>query len=228
MSAAHSLPHFSLCNDFKAMLETTWSRSATSGKYKDTSKIVEWMKRIEVRQKGSNAERLLREVFERSQARTFPPIIESNTGDHCYLLLSILVEINHAELIDFFRELKITDSKLDIAHFHYDWLRKDLTNAHISDATAIIDRFEAARWSYLPPKFDVGFDERFHGGKWILPFCKREPITEKGGTARLWQVAIQEDHVQQDLRRSIERSKFKDEKFGWVSFRMRRQLSNAR
>lgn len=214
----------SLCDRFKSMLENNWTRSATSGKYKDTSKILEWMKSVEAGTKASNAELLLREVFERSQARTFPPTIESTGEDSCYLVLSALLEINNEELFDFFRELKITDKSLEHAHFHYGYLRKDLITAGFTDAKDIIDRFDAIRWSYLPPKFHLGFDERLHGGKWILPFCRREAITEKGGTAQLWQVAIQEDHVQKDLRRSIDPSRFWDETFGWVSSLQRLSL----
>jgi hypothetical protein len=207
----------SLCDYFKSMLVTTWTRSAISGKYKDTFKILEWMKTEEFGEKASNADRLLREVFNRSQARVFIPNIDFDTVDRCYLVFSILLEIGHGDLIDYFRELIKTDQTLDSAHFQYKYLEKDLISAKVGNAKDIIDRFDNVRWSYLPPKFKLGFDGRFHDRRQILPFCKREPITEKGGTAQLWQVAIEEDHVQQDLRYPIERSKFKDETFGWVS-----------
>jgi hypothetical protein len=210
---AHKSVPSSLCDRFKAKLASSWTRTAACGnKYKDTVKILEWMNTKEAGNKASNADLLLKEVFDYS-TRGIPP----RTISHSELVFSALVEINRGDLVKVFQE-PINDATLWQADYHYSNLRDGLKRVGIKDFDSVIKQFDAVRWSYCPPTFRLGIHKHFNGGRWILPFCRRKEITEKGGTAQLWQVAIQQEHIEEDLRNAIERSKYMDEEFGWVCF----------
>jgi hypothetical protein len=210
---AHNSVPFSLCDRFKVKLASSWTRIAACGnKYKDTVKILEWMNTVEVGNKASNAALLLKEVFDHS-SRVMPPL----TISHDLLVFSALVEIDRGDLVKVFQE-QINDTTLWQADYYFSNVRDGLKRGFIKDSDLVIKQFDAVRWSYCPPTFSLGIHKNFYGGKWILPFCRRKEITEKGGTAQLWQVAIQQEHVQEDLRSAIERSKYMDEEFGWVCF----------
>lgn len=204
-----------LCNRFKGMLSTKWARPAACGnKYKDTPKVLEWMKAAELGNTASNADLLLKEVFGQSpHDRGIPP----PTISHKELLFSALVEIDHGDLVKIFGA-HIDDLTLWQADYYFSAVRDGLKRAGVKDVESVVAQFDAVRWAYCTPMLKLDDYRNFSGGKWILPFCRRVEITEKGGTAQLWKVAIRQEHVRADLRNAISRSKYMDQEFGWVCF----------
>jgi hypothetical protein len=206
---------------FKEKLAKEWSRKAACGRrYIDINKLIEWMNRLEIGETVRNSGRLLREVYSGSHRNVvFPPSAQSiSTGENRSLLVfSILLELERGNLVDLFQKAKILDNSLAIAKYYHDDLRNELKQNHIHDGDKVIQDFERAKWSFCPVVIKHSMRTMFHGGEWVLPFCKRERINEKGGTAELWQILVQEDVVSKDLRDAISSSRVKDREFGWVS-----------
>lgn len=209
---------------FQEKLSGDWKRKAACGRhYIDTDKLLAWLNRVDTDEQVANSVQLLRKVYSASKRQNkFPTFVPSarsiSAGDDCALLVfSILLKINHGDLVDLFQKTKIVDKNLSSAGYYYRELEDELERNHIRNAPKIVSDFEETKWSFCPAPIKHCMRSQFHGGKWVLPFCKRERINEKGGTAELWQISIQEDVIPQELRDAMSGSRFKDKDFGWVS-----------
>jgi hypothetical protein len=218
---ASSLSSPNLCQTFQEKLARHWKHRAACGRhYIDRAKLIAWMNRVDTDEAMTNAGRLIGEVYCGSRRVPFLPSaksISTDDDDRSLLVFSILLELGRGDLVDLFQKAKIIDNNLESSEYYYDDLRADLKRNHIHDADGVVDDFERAKWSFCPAVIKHGMRSKFHRGKWVLPFCKRERINEKGGTAELWQILIQEDFVHKELRDAINRSRVHDREFGWVS-----------
>jgi hypothetical protein len=174
---------------FKSKLEAEWKRETVCGcGYIDVQKLTSWMERHEPGWGIPNVGRLLHE------SRTFPrrsrviiPIhatsqVILDPGDRCLLVFSILLELGKSYLIDTFLYVRITDNALEHLypqHPTYNELLGELSRLKVEDADTIVRDFEKAKWSYCPAMIKLYKSAGFQGGK-VLPFVKKEPITEKG------------------------------------------------
>ncbi|KAF2811553.1 uncharacterized protein BDZ99DRAFT_518812 [Mytilinidion resinicola] len=218
-----------LCERFKDKLATEWKREAACGaEYKDkqffidTDRLTKWMLRQDTDKRSTHAAILLLEAYHRNHREIFQPAFSNLifTGDNrCILVFSILLTLDKGDLVDIFQKAKIVDKNLEFAHTFYKELEEDLKMKNIQDAARIITEFEKAKWSYCPAPVRMDMEEKFHGGKWILPFCRRQSINTKGGTAEVYQVSLQEDLVPDDMKKVIWRSKYVDKDYG-VCYRL--------
>lgn len=149
------------------------------------------------------------------------------TGEHRSVrMFSMLLDQERGDLIDIFHSARMCDKYLDLSEdqykAHHPNLRKKLREKGIGDAVIddIIETVERERWAYCCPinHFTLHMNASFEGGKVIMPFCRRMRINNKGGTAEVFWVAIQEDLiVDQKLRDALEKSAYTDPEFGRVS-----------
>ena len=205
---------------FKEKLNKEWKQKAACGRtYVLTDTLTAWMMKLEIPELMTNAARLLRAVYANDHRQMFQEMTSHriSNGDNCCLLVfSMLLELGYGDLIDIFQKVGIVDKSLASSDYHYGQLRHEFKRYHIPNIGKIIDDVEKNKWSFCPAPIWPYAQKIFDGGRWVLPFCKRERINEKGGTADLWQVLVQEEFVPPNLRATISGSKLRDKTFGWV------------
>jgi hypothetical protein len=159
-----------------------------------------------------------------SEHRTFPFHFRNHqevfNGDHsCLTVLSILLALDRAVLIDIFYDSGMTDKHLDIV--------REVTNRHLRESLrtfeprevdVILKDFHRERWAYCPLKLTIDMDHHLEGSKVIPPFCHKIPFPNKGASASVYLVAVQKDLIADEgLKRAINDSIYKDERYGEVS-----------
>lgn len=131
----------------------------------------------------------------------------------CLLVFSILCDIGTPSLIQEFQRRGLTDTKLPISLSD---LEHELNHLPIDNAALLAKRFDDRKWAFCPVRFD--WSSTFACKKsTVLPICRRGILSTKGGTALLWQIAVQEEFVGPSLRSISAKSKFNDTEFGPVS-----------
>lgn len=134
-------------------------------------------------------------------------------GRECLLVFSILYDIGAPSLIQDFQRWGLTDTKLPISLLD---LENGLKAGSIDDATRLAQNFDERQWAFCPPRFDWSSQSR-HKKPTVLPICRRGILSPKGGTAFVWQIAVQEEFVGPSLRAMSVKSRFTDSEFGIVS-----------
>jgi hypothetical protein len=135
------------------------------------------------------------------------------------LVFSILYDIGEPSLIQIFQRSGLRDTKLPITLWE---LENKLKQALVPNATLVAGKFNERQWAFCPARFD--WSSTFNCEKsTILPICRRGILTKKGGTALLWQIAVQEEFVGPSLRTKSSKSKFTDREFGIVSSQRKSQ-----
>jgi hypothetical protein len=133
------------------------------------------------------------------------------------LVFAILLKLGCGHLIHVFCQV-IHDGALD-ASFRREDLHNDVRRSMLPHPHDIVDQFERCRWSFCPVKIeDICHNTKAYlGGRWILPFCRRELIGE-GGTAFVHGVLLQKDIVPERLQNDLLRGhEYQDPRFGEVS-----------
>ena len=138
-----------------------------------------------------------------------------------YLLVwAILLNIetgDYGKHIQSFRTHSIDDRRIPV---NLTDLRGVLERNH-SDNTVSADplckEFMKHQWKYCPIKFERNMNTDCLEQE-ILPICKKKPI-KAGGTAEVWQIAVQEEFVGVRLREALRgnnHASYHDEKYGKV------------
>lgn len=172
-------------------------------------------------------EELHAQILRRPSGSVFPRKDYFFTGDtSCVRIFGLLLRRKRGHLIDIFHRSKTYDKVLDLRRNQYDAdhpaLRQQLRYHNISQSEmdSIIEEFEHDRWEFCPPldKLKLHGPNDFDHTQVILPFCRRTPINNKGGTAKVSWVTIQKDLVTDTgMREALQNSEFQDELFGSVS-----------
>ena len=229
---------------FLSGLENEWEHAAQVACYRQceppekcsckrrfvhTAEVEQWMRRHDSNDSEQanaaipNAGRLLMEIHDQiidHLSAPFPvdwkPILDGE--NRCVLVFSILLEQEYGHLIDLFQSARVYDKFLDSTGRDYEErLRKKLHEKNIPDVDEVIRKFERAKWAYTSPQLTLHMEENFEGGDFVLPFCRRNVINEKGGTASVYQVAVQEQFiVDPDLKKALAKSLYRDRDFGRV------------
>lgn len=171
----------------------------------------------------SNGERLIEAVN--------PPIAHLGChprsileGDQsCVLVFSWLLERDYGRLINVFQNAGVNDQKLQDIYYELadkSDLKRELEELiipglKINFKKLAID-FEKSRWEFCPVYLKSGIDNKPFADKLFIPFCARKGVNEKGGTGSVFQVAIQEEFVSEDIRKDLGAS-FDFEDHGKVS-----------
>lgn len=207
-------------NIFRQKLTKQWKSKAYCGReYYRTSEIVRWMLHRDSAESKSNVELLLAEVYHQSKSLRHPSFEQISNGDDCCLVVfAILLELNYGHLIDVFQRSKIVDKRLPMHDGLFTiHLENKLRESGIEDAKSFSECFLEKTWLYCPCRVEFGMHNTFLDpghGRWIMPFCKRQPINMKGGTAQVWEVAVQESLVDRKLAMAAGRSAYQDKEHG--------------
>ncbi|OTA58295.1 hypothetical protein K449DRAFT_397906 [Hypoxylon sp. EC38] len=210
-------PSLATLTIFHQKLKTEWKSTAWCGReYYRSNEIIKWMLRKGTDELTTNAGLLLTEVY---QSLHLPQSWKiSNGEDRCLIVFAILLELGYGQLIDVFQRSGTIDKKLPISDIsNTELLEKDLRKWGIRDTEGFWESFKERMWSYHPCPLSLGMRNMFSDpdrGRWIMPFCKRQRINMKGGTAQVWEVVVQESQVPHSLALAAGRSVYTDSEYG--------------
>lgn len=197
-----------MLHEFKEELRNCTVEALCGRHYIRVAKLIKWLESDA--QPGVSRVEILLEYAYRNRNSPAPPLRADDIckgEDRCALVFSILLELEHGELIELFEYRGLCDKKLPISLSDL----KDLKNHGFTYA----EEFNRKQWAFCPADFDY-HSRNYHSDR-IIPICKKEEINDKGGTAQLWQIAVQEDFVKPRLKERVPNSRFQDDRFGYVS-----------
>ncbi|KAI1195753.1 hypothetical protein F5X97DRAFT_326226 [Nemania serpens] len=202
---------------FTDLMRDKWTGEAVGGRrYVRIRRMIDWMRGNQYNKATVNGDLLLDDVYKAahtpsSQFRTVE--WEQISKDNCIVMFGLLTVLGYGHLIDVFRR----HSMQDYLRKTGDIIRQSLLKDHFESTDSLrvfMDAFERRRWEFSPVEFDLGMDIVLEDRRCVLPFCRRQRINHKGTTAKLYEVAVEEDFVQQSFRVSIQGSKYKDIELG--------------
>lgn len=206
MADQRSLDHDASLRDFELKLQECTMQAVCGRPYVLVAKLTEWlMAKVGSGSNITQAGRLLLAAYRNRRQPGRPISVEQFSGeDRCLLVFCILLRLGSGELVDTFQRHDIVDRRLPISLLN---LRRDLETAGLPNAKQLVTDFDKIQWRFCPVRFDLHLSRRFHRNK-IIPICKKEEINSKGGTAGLWQIAVQEEFVVGKLKDAVSSSRF--------------------
>lgn len=149
----------------------------------------------------TNTERLFRAVYSAAHSeQQFLPFEASRIyekGDKCSLVVfSILLDLELGEWIHEFTKKDILDRKLPL-DLHS--LERKLSG---KGGRQVAERFNKRQWTFCPAIFSLGMEEEYVENQ-IIPICRRSKINT-GGTARVDQITVQAEFVDQKLKDKLQ------------------------
>jgi len=216
--------HQAAIRDFRAVLDKYTLKAYCGRAYVLVSRLTRWLNSKCPSADYTQADRLLAAAYQK-RAMTIPglPISKDDLCDRsegCLVLFSLLLDLGRGELIHELHGREKFDRKfpIDLAQ-----LRSIFRDMGIADAEKVAEQFDRLQWKYFPAMLN-GQKGRQYPQNQILPFTKRAPINEKGGTAQLFQIEVLEEFVGSRLRDSMKESRYDvtgeddDDGFGPVSY----------
>ncbi|KAI0128203.1 hypothetical protein F4776DRAFT_199282 [Hypoxylon sp. NC0597] len=204
---------------FHQKLQNEWKFKAFCGReYYRTEDIVKWMRRTDTNGPANNAGLLLTEAYKQYPHKNHvhnPTSEDITKEDHrCLIVFAILLEIGYGYLIHIFLRHNITDIKLPELP-DTERLKESLIRGEVKDIAEFWEAFKKKMWLYYPCPLRLGMQSTFldADGRWIMPFCKRQRINLKGGTAQVWEVVVPEPLVHEGLAKVV-RKPYLDEEHG--------------
>ncbi|KUJ16335.1 uncharacterized protein LY89DRAFT_719074 [Mollisia scopiformis] len=146
-------------------------------------------------------------------------LLDPHTG--CILIFSILLMMDRGCLVHLFRSQQMFDRNLPInvsalEEIFHTMLESAREHGFHLDPIALTHEFDDLQWKFCPARFDLGEEQYFNNPKQIIPIVERSILSESGGTAVLWQVAILEEFVSSKLAVTVTRSRYReDDNLGW-------------
>ncbi|GAP90375.1 putative serine threonine protein kinase [Rosellinia necatrix] len=215
-SSASPLERPNILNSFNDYMRNQWTGKAVTGRqYIRTRQMVKWMEASESSDASTNGGRLLDEVCQANNPISKFPAVkwEYLSGrPHWVVEFGLLTILGYGHLIEIFRRHEI---RYDVSPWDTDNIREKL-RGHINNDGRLeifmLD-FERRRWEFNPVQFELGMDKALHE-QCVLPFCARSRINHKGATASLWEIAVEEDFIEESLRDAIKGSRYKHKDFG--------------
>ncbi|KAI0451728.1 hypothetical protein F5B21DRAFT_506921 [Xylaria acuta] len=203
---------------FTDYMRYQWTGEAVGGrKYVRTRRMIEWMRESESNRATANGGLLLDDVYgaPHKHSSKFPPVDwKQLSNDNCIILFGLLTILGYGHLIDVLQRHSIQDYLRKSGEI----IEQNMLKDHFESPTGLqkfMDDFERRRWEFSPVKFDLRMDIILEDRRCVLPFCRRQRINLKGGTAKLYEVAVEEDFVQESLRVAIQGSTYNDPDFGF-------------
>ncbi|RWA06079.1 hypothetical protein EKO27_g9026 [Xylaria grammica] len=193
-----------------------WTGEAVDGrKYVRTRGMVDWMRKSQPNS-AANGALLLDYVYEAAPTPShefYPVEWEQISNDNCIVMFGLLTVLGYGHLVDVFRRHDIRDSYLsNTGHI----IKVRMLEGHFkSDESSqeFMSIFEHRRWEFSPVEFYLCMDTDLDTRR-VLPFCRKQRINHKGATAELYEVAVEEDFVQESLRVATQGSKYDDRVLG--------------
>jgi hypothetical protein len=187
----------------------------------DTHALTRWMDAKEDGSSDSNAKRLVDEIdlikpnfFEKS-------ILQGESRS--VLVLSCLLLRNCEELLYLFCDAGITDKALGSTNTFYGTLKNSFKKYALhryssSAINRIIQEFEEDQWAFCPAQIhgDLSKEQQFKT-QTRLPFFDLTKINDKGGTACVIKVSVQENFVSEEMRNRLGPASHQHPDYGKVS-----------
>jgi hypothetical protein len=196
-------------------LTSEWRFSCQNGtgeKYfcVDTTALGQWMASPCDRSSKKNGVQLVDSISNIFLPRTWGSDPEQLLfGNHSHVLvLSCLFALRHERFIYAFQQFRIDDQALRSGDLYdrYQRLMSRLIEKGEPEGViqTVIDEFEVKKWSFLPAHldFDLKFDMHFVKGT-ILPYCERQKVNDKGGTASVDQILVPNAFVSEEWKRHL-------------------------
>ncbi|KAK8038980.1 hypothetical protein PG993_007391 [Apiospora rasikravindrae] len=199
-----------------------WATHCCAKAFYHTDEIVRWMLFKDGRSGQTNLAALLAAAMDSvHHMRDQPGRLKSSDlgkGDRrCYVVFAILLNLDCGSLIHTFQRFGITDGSLANERLpNLDALKEGLQGA-VSDVNRLLSNFDDTRFMFQHVVMDLNTSAVYSDrqrGRWISPFCRRQLVNDKGGTAQVWQVSVQEQFVSPELKERLGRSEFEDYQFG--------------
>ena len=165
------------------------------------SRLEKWFNSLEEDEKTTRVEGLLQEAYSKRQ---FLPLPVERVCREGLAIFSILLEIDRPQQVDRYLSQGFVDSKLPIT---LNDLRDRFGNGGEDKPNSDAERFDKVQWKYCAPKFhfDTSHDFLHHH---VLPFCRLKPINYKGATARLSEIEIPAEFIEETLRSKVQESHY--------------------
>lgn len=224
-SPAMFTPGLDARHEYHDFLQRIQRRNFEGKTFYHQPQVTSWMLKKASSTGSSNAERLVKEVYDNNDPSIFPP-----RGVGNLLLFSILLheKIQCGHLVHIFeRQLPETyHLRLEDLSEDYKRILQDLETSGLhlpskcrpSNYSEVINAFDMLRWSFVPYQLRLNMNPTIPHTSDILPFCYREIINDKGGQASVCLVGIQEDVVEDAaLRKALEPSRKQKKGHGSVS-----------
>ena len=227
MSTQETSDYETLLRDYRAKIKEFTLHGACGRPYIFISKLKKWLRaKDDSGHNASRATRLLNAAYRRHHEHEPVPISYESlkpSGTSCLLVFCILLLLDYGHLVHRFQREGKVDNILPIP---LDSLRSILgeyrqeVSMSKEDADRLVAQFNKKQWRFCPANFETGYPRNF-GKDRVLPFCVKQIINSKGGTASLWQVEVLEEFVGPQLRRKVPTSRYKNtkDKLGYVSNR---------
>lgn len=197
--------HDDSIRDFSDKLHS-YTRQAVCGRpYVLVAKLTQWLRsKVNPPAGTTQVSRLLFAAYRASRSPGLPITPETcSVGDSsCLLVFSILLVIDRGDLIDYFHRHNIVDKHLPVPLL----LLKERLDG-FSDAEQIAVLFDNVQWRFSPATFELHVGHT-HLMNTIIPICKKSEINDKGGTAKLWQIEVQEEFIGPKLKDAVSKSRF--------------------
>lgn len=174
----------------------------------DIHALEDWMNATKDGNSQSNARRLVAAIdFVKPNFFGDTSVLEGE--NRSVLVLSYLLLNNHEKLLYMFCHAGITDNILDVAYprLQYEKLRsigrdyEQRSGYSSSDIEKVIDRFEKEKWAFCPAQIH-GKEQEIKTKK-RLPFFALSEINDKGGTASVTKVCVQESFISIEMRNRL-------------------------
>ncbi|KAI1169526.1 hypothetical protein F4777DRAFT_584828 [Nemania sp. FL0916] len=207
---------------FLRLMRDEWNGTAVDGRrYVRTKRMTDWMKANESIDKIANGGLLLDDVYDTANKphaprgmSEFPSVKWEQISDEGYIVVfGLLTFLGHGHFINEFRQHRVSDHWLQAPTT----IRENMLNDHFRSSQGLqtfIDDFDRHKWEFWPVEFSLDLDLVLSSRHCILPFCHKDPINSKGATAQLFEVAVEEDFVEESLRSVIKGSRYDDSEFG--------------
>ncbi|KAK8862219.1 hypothetical protein PGQ11_008454 [Apiospora arundinis] len=200
-----------------------WVTHCCTKDFYHTSEIVKWMRQKNGKTGLTNLSALLSAAQDsghhlRNQPGRLKASDLEKIGRESYIVFAILLNLDCGFLIRTFQRFGITDGNLSNEGLsNLDTLKEDLQQSSVSDVNKLLNMFDDMRFMFQHVVMDLNtptvYSDR-RRGRWISPFCRRQLINNKGGTAQVWQVSVQDRFLSTGLKERLKRSEYNDPVYG--------------
>jgi hypothetical protein len=170
------------------------SENVSGENYVLVEKLTTWLK-SEVRPGSGITQigRVLTTVYNDKDQLSLRLIVERalRTDDHYLVVFTILFKLSSAKLIDRFCSADFRDSEFPVS---LPTLQHRFKAMDLPKADEFTVAFKQIQWAFYALKFELHESSKYTN-KTVVPICKKELLNSRGGVARVWQIAIQEEFV---------------------------------
>lgn len=161
----------------------------------------------------SQATRVLQHVYPNRSDFSYSNLMSREKllgSEPCIIIFSILLKIGCGDLIHLFSRLQKLDKSLPFSDFESLkalFSRMAGMRGAPLDPGDVAEAFFTEQWQFCPVK--LGFaDFHDHDINEIIPIHRMELISDKGGTAKLWQIEVLKEYVDVKLEEAVPTSEY--------------------